>query len=687
MTPDSYKVRAAQLAALWAYGVSQPIFAVLDANPEFLVVRGSSRVEVIAFTLILSLAPPLAALTLEWLLSLVSAHAGDVAHILLIGAFSVPLAARIVEVLSSDVSVAVVTTVALCVVGVASYVRWKAVRLFLAYSIVLPVVGATAFVHGIPLTTDNAEAADVEIPRQVPIVLVVFDEFPVSSLLNRAGEIDAVRYPNFGELARVANWYPNATTVHEHTTSAVPAILTGQLPRQGDLPLLADHPDNVFSLLGASYRFRVHELVTHLCSAQLCQREGASLTQRLPSLFSDVGVVYLHGLLPDSMADHLPSIDQSWGRFLQQGRIQEAENQEQVLDIFRQGLIFPGPSEYEQFVASMNGHSPNATLYAIHLLQPHAPWTFIPSGQQYGFGGAVDGLRDRGRVWERNPWLVTQGLQRHLLQVGYADSLIGRLLGRLKQQRLFNRALVIVAADHGASFMPGGYRRSVDTRNVADIASVPLFVKYPWQRAGHRDARNARTIDILPTIADVVGAPVPWRVDGRSLRRTEPKRPYVIVGRIDGSFLRAKVTTVRRLRARTVQRMTDRFGEGRDSLYRIGQSKFLLGRRIRPGVVDRSDISVRLEKPEWLYVLKESPYLPSRISGWVERGQLSPGTEIAVAVNGRIEALTQPFQLQGRQVFRAMVDPHALREGWNRVDLFAVRGRDHLVWLGSSHAS
>ena len=218
-----------------------------------------------------------------------------------------------------NVFVAVVTTVALCVVGVASYVRWKAVRLFLAYSIVLPILGATAFVHGIPLTTDSAEAADVEIPRQVPIVLVVFDEFPVSSLLTRAGEIDAVRYPNFGELARVANWYPNATTVHDHTTSAVPAILTGQLPRQGDLPLLADHPDNVFTLLGASYRFRVHELVTHLCSTQLCQRDGASVTERLPSLFSDVGVVYLHGLLPDAIAEHLPSIDQSWGRFLQQG--------------------------------------------------------------------------------------------------------------------------------------------------------------------------------------------------------------------------------------------------------------------------------------------------------------------------------------------------------------------------------
>ena len=39
----SYRLRAAHLIAVWAYAVSQPIFSMLDANPEFVLVRGSTR--------------------------------------------------------------------------------------------------------------------------------------------------------------------------------------------------------------------------------------------------------------------------------------------------------------------------------------------------------------------------------------------------------------------------------------------------------------------------------------------------------------------------------------------------------------------------------------------------------------------------------------------------------------------
>ena len=689
MTLDSYTVRAIQLTALWAYGVSQPIFSVLESNPEFLVVRGSSRVEVLAFAVTLCLGVPIAALACEWLVSRISARAGDISHFVFIGAFLFPSAVRLVAVLIPAAPELIAASIAVCVIGVASYIRWRGVRLFLGYSIVLPVLGFVGFVHGVPLTTDRAEAADVTVRTPVPIVLVIFDEFPVTSLLRQDGEINGERYPHFGELARTTTWYPNASTVHESTPNAVPAILTGQMPRPGQLPLLSDHPENVFTLLANGYEFQVQEMVTHLCPTQFCVRQQTPLWRLMGGLFSDVGIVYLHGLLPDSVALGLPSIDQSWGNFRQQGQIQAAQNQQQVLDIFSRGLFVPEPEEYQRFLASMDGHQSAATLYAIHLFQPHAPWSFLPSGNQYGFGERIDGTRDHESVWERNAWLVTQGLQRHLLQVGYVDSLLGRLIDELKRKGLYDKALIVVTADHGASFVPGGNRRRVDAQNVADIAGVPLFVKYPGQRAGVKDPRIARSIDILPTIADVVGTRLPWHVDGRSLRRTAPDRRYVLVGRIDGTFVRAATSTVRRMRRSTVRSMAERFGEGRDSLYRIGRAKALLGRSIKPGRPGkRSAVTVRLDKPEWLTnVRKSSQYVPSRISGWVDKGQLGPGIELAVAVNGRIAALTQVFEDRGRQRFRALVPLSAFRDGFNRVDVFAVydpRGKRSPVWLGSS---
>jgi hypothetical protein len=685
VTLGSYKIRALHLIALWAYGVGQPTLSILEANPEFLVVRGSSLLEVVVFVLVVCLAVPLAALALEWLAARISRRIGDIVHVIFVGVLLIPLAARLAFALPTSIPEAIVLAASVSVLGVVSYLRWRPVRLFLAYSIILPVLGAVTFVYDVPLTTDRAEAADVEVTAGPPIVLVIFDEFPVSSLMTRSGEIDSHRYPHFGKLARTATWYVNASAVHEHTTSAVPAILTGRMPRPDQLPVVDDHRESVFTLLANSYEFHSRETVTHVCPTQYCTRRNTPLLRRLQGLFADTGVVYLHDVLPDSMTHVLPSIDQRWGSFLQQGRLRAAQSRAELLDVFDRGLSFPGPEDFERFLDSLRDAPSRPTFHAIHVLQPHAPWRFLPSGHQYGFGETIDGATDREHRWEQDPWLVTQGLQRHLLQVGYTDALVGRLVEQLKKSNLYDRALVIVTADHGTSFAPGGDRRRVDSHNIADIASVPLIVKYPRQRAGKRVTGDVRTIDIVPTIADVVGVPVPWRVDGRSLRHGAPNRPFVVVGRNDGTCVRVRSAKVRRLRASSVRSMVEVFGEGRSSLYRIGRATHLLGREVAPEPAPASEIAAYLENPTWLLnVQKASPYIPSRISGWIDRGELPAGAEIAVAVNGRIAALTQAFRVRGRQRFRALVPPTALREGLNRVDLFSVSSQSRLVWLGSS---
>ena len=45
---------------------------------------------------------------------------------------------------------------------------------------------------------------------------------------------------------------------------------------------------------------------------------------------------------------------------------------------------------------------------------------------------------------------------------------------------------------------------------------MPLFVKAPGQRRGRTSAAYARTIDLVPTIADVLNIRMPYRADGRS---------------------------------------------------------------------------------------------------------------------------------------------------------------------------
>ena len=76
---------------------------------------------------------------------------------------------------------------------------------------------------------------------------------------------------------------------------------------------------------------------------------------------------------------------------------------------------------------------------------------------------------------------------------------------------------MIVTSDHGASYRDGVPRRVLTHDNYADVALVPLLIKLPGQREGVISDRNVQSIDILPTIADVLSIDLPIEVDGRSL--------------------------------------------------------------------------------------------------------------------------------------------------------------------------
>ena len=343
--------------------------------------------------------------------------------------------------------------------------------------------------------------------------------------------------------------------------------------------------------------------------------------------------------------------------------------------------------DFETFLGEFSAREPSGTLHFIHVLLPHVPFRFLPSGKEYGGFTSAGEIPDK--VGEVDPWLVEQRLQRHVLQVGYADALLGRLLGRLDEQGLFDRSLIVVVADHGASFWPGADRRDPTAKHLSDIASVPLFVKFPAQARGSVDHRAARTTDVLPTVVDVLGLRIRRRVDGASLLELPPPhRGAVNVLTRTGVTFEASAKTIIDQRNATARRNASWLGEGRDSLYRIGAAKELLGLRVRDTGPSSPIIRVHIEGGDQLRNVRlSSAFLPVHLSGVVQRGEVRHGTVLAVSVNGRIQAVTRCFQDGGTQRFHALVPETALVEGANRVDVFAIEFRspeDRLVWLGSN---
>ena len=88
------------------------------------------------------------------------------------------------------------------------------------------------------------------------VVVLVMDEFPSDSLLDRHGRIDPVRYPNFAALAGDATWFRNAYSVYDSTTKAGPLILDGLRPRPGTSADRRDHPHSIYDLFDR-YRYRI----------------------------------------------------------------------------------------------------------------------------------------------------------------------------------------------------------------------------------------------------------------------------------------------------------------------------------------------------------------------------------------------------------------------------------------------
>jgi hypothetical protein len=78
-------------------------------------------------------------------------------------------------------------------------------------------------------------------------------------------------------------------------------------------------------------------------------------------------------------------------------------------------------------------------------------------------------------------------------------------MDEMKRKGLYEKSLLIVTADHGMSFLPGASRREPSGPNLSEILSIPLFIKLPGQQTGAVSDANVETIDVMPTVLDVLG--------------------------------------------------------------------------------------------------------------------------------------------------------------------------------------
>lgn len=104
--------------------------------------------------------------------------------------------------------------------------------------------------------------------------------------------------------------------------------------------------------------------------------------------------------------------------------------------------------------------------------------------------------------------------------INYVDDKIAEVLGWLDEMGIGDRTLVLVTSDHGEEFFEHGYLLH-DQGGYEELAHIPLLLRLPDRAfAGTRVRHLTEMVDLMPTVLDLVGLPIPSDAQGASLVTT-----------------------------------------------------------------------------------------------------------------------------------------------------------------------
>ncbi len=683
---------ALHVFVLTNFAVAQPVYDRLSTRSAFLVDLQLGYIALYALAATLTLALPASLVLLEWIVGKCRRSAYEILHLSVVWSMFVLLLLPTLKLVTFLPGSIVSCSAVIAAVAVSwCYSRIRQMRNVMTLAapgiLVFPVVfllQATA-----TLSTSLPQSSRSEKWHPVPVVMLVFDEFSGMSLMTPERQIDAVRFPNIAALAGQSTWFRNASSAHHMTAFAVPAILSGRYPFTFSAPSVGDLPQNVFSVLShtGGYDVAAFEPVSRLAREwEVDGSQRAAGTWRQARYLADtLARVYLYHITPTDFASHLPVIPRSWFGVSNDTEIDTTQHR----GIFRYQWGERRESQFQHFLECIDG-SKTPTFHFQHLLLPHLPWCYLPSGMRYAPDGEnwdllelnthAKGAEAGGDRWGSDELEVVQNQQRYLLQLMYLDRLIGRLVARLKETGQFDQCLLILTADHGISFRRKEPRRVLVPGNQDEILSIPLIIKRPGQMTGEVSDRIVETVDILPTIADVLGITLHGGCDGRSVfDNSTPPRTTLTYASYEGRTA-VKPTVI--ANSKSPQVLHERFGDSAapDAIYRVGPIPELIGTPIsRWKQLSTPALDLTQIRYGSVVDVAAPVQVPSLYEGSIRTDiplAESPVT-LAVAINGTLRAVTRTYKQAGfLNHWAVMVPESAYHAGKNDVQFFRVTGTD-----------
>jgi hypothetical protein len=387
----------------------------------------------------------------------------------------------------------------------------------------------------------------------------------------------------------------------------------------------------------------------------MCPREVCTPPpqQPLSQALEDAAVVYGHRVLPEEARSTLPRIDQSWGQYSSD----DPDDGPIVADLEEDGSSWSGENaaarayakwrnmdrteRSAQSQAAILGERIDAITAApafhfIHVALPHGPW--LLDRNLHASPTTPEPAKDSD-----DPTFAfdtRQQYQLHATQVGAADTMVGRLLDHLTEIGALEDSLVVVTSDHGTSFTPPDAGRTLTDANREEVLRMAMFVKQPGQREGEVRDDPAQTIDVMPSIVDLLDISTTWEFDGHSLFDGSVAHTAPVVS--------ASVDPVLEIAAAHASEVA---GEDWVGLAGVGVHRELVGEEVSAFDVGRpSAYGVNLRRDADLSDLPTPDgEVPFVVRGWVTApdGSRDEPPELLVAVNGRLAGVIGGYERDG----------------------------------------
>ncbi len=653
--------------ALAGFALAQPVYNLLLATPVFLLARQNTAADVWALTSVLSLLIPLALALPGWLAwrrwpLYASLWCWAVSSV-----FIALFAAQLLQSSLGDhwlLFIGLTAATGCTLAWLLLFTRWQTLTLVLAaVAVLFPLwflfgARATEQVDTFAALSPEHQATGKPLPD---IVFIILDELPLATLLNSDLQIDQELFPGFARLQSISNWYVNTTSVSDGTADAVPSILTGRFAGEEDSELtVAEHPFNLFTMLGQRYRYNVAETVTRLCPTSLCPRSGPGMGTRFKALLLDLTAIYLHRITPDRWIAQLPVVTNNWSGFFAERQVFFPDG---WLEYAGQQTTIDRPGYFRRFIASIQkGERPG--LNFMHILFPHEPLAYLPDGENYGLQW-LRGLHKQ--QWGDVEWSIVSGKQRHFLQTQYADRLLGSLLDHLQQQDMLDDSMIVVVADHGINFALNDRRRGLTDNNAAAMLRVPLLIKFPGQHTGRRQTNPAMTIDILPTLLATLGiTSQSLQADGIDLQSSAALIPR---SRIANSYLHRQLEVLDESRLKLAPLVAEnrtqlKLDNNTGALWQIGPYDEYRGQDMQ--VVCKESVTgveAHLDGFSKLPNTRPEQTIRAFVAGAFSGEEVpASSTPFLITSQGRIVASGDTWLFNDRWLFFALVEPGYVRQ-------------------------